>query len=160
MLHLVLIIVHAVCAVLAFGFGYFAVLPRVTLESRQRRFRYYFIMLIGMVVFLAGAIVAHLAQLGAMERAVFSGLFILSLYMLFRAVQARGALSSQRDRWFIGYVDDIGFTLISLFEGFIIVGGIDLGAPAWLIAAAAVLGVAGGRVVVRGIQTQAGQSMV
>ncbi len=37
-------------------------------------------------------------------------------------------------------MDDIGFTLISLFEGFIIiVSGIDLGAPGWPTAVVAVL---------------------
>ena len=144
-------------AILSFGCGYLAVLSRVTYESRRRRFGYYFVMLAGMVVFLAGAIAAHATQLAATQRVIFSGLFVLSLYMLFRAAQARSALSSQRDKWFIRYVDDIGFTLIALFEGFIIVSGIDLGAPGWLIAAAAVLGVVAGNVVVRRIQTQASQ---
>ena len=157
MLHQTLIVLHAVSAVLAFAFGYLAVLPRVPLESRVQQFDYYFVALTGMVVFLAGAILAHVAQLPTTERAIFSGLFLLSLYMLFRAAQARAALSSQGDRWFPRYADGIGFTLISLFEGFIIVSGIDLRAPAWLIAAAAVLGVVAGRTVVRGIQTQARQ---
>lgn len=157
MLHQVLIILHTVCAVLSFGFGYLAVLPRMTQESRRRWFSYYLITLIGMIVSLAGAIAAHVPQLAATVRGIFSGLFILSLYMLFRAAQARSALFSQRDSWFIGYVDHIGFTLIALFEGFVIVSGIDLGAPGWLIAAAAVLGVVAGNVVVRRLQTAASQ---
>ena len=46
------------------------------------------------------------------------------------------------------YVHDVGFTLITLFEGFVIVGAIDLGAPVWVVVALAVLGVAAGRMVV------------
>jgi hypothetical protein len=42
-------------------------------------------------------------------------------------------------------VEHIGFTLISLFEGFIIVGGLDLGIPGWLVAIVAVLGLFAGR---------------
>ncbi|HEX4835976.1 MAG TPA: hypothetical protein VFW01_06540 [bacterium] len=50
---------------------------------------YYLIMLTGMIVFLAGAIGAHLTQPAATQRVIFSGLFVLSLYMLFRTAQAR-----------------------------------------------------------------------
>ena len=39
------------------------------------------------------------------------------------------------------YVDHVGFTLISLFDGFVIVSAIDLKAPGWLVGALAVLGV-------------------
>jgi hypothetical protein len=35
----------------------------------------------------------------------------------------------------------VGFTLISLWDGFVIVLAIDLGAPGWLVAVLAVLGV-------------------
>ena len=58
------------------------------------------------------------------------------------------------NNWFPSYADHTGFTLIALFEGFIIAGGMDLGAPGWLTAAVAVLGVIAGNRVVRRIQTQ------
>ena len=35
-------------------------------------------------------------------------------------------------------IDDIGFLLISLFDGFVVVTALDLGVPPWLVAAAAV----------------------
>jgi len=35
-------------------------------------------------------------------------------------------------------VDDVGFTLISLAEGFVIVAAIDLGLPGWAVALTAV----------------------
>jgi hypothetical protein len=47
----------------------------------------------------------------------------------------------QRDDWPTSYIDHMGFTLIALFEGFIIVAAIVLGAPGWLTAGVAILGV-------------------
>ena len=76
-----------------------------------------------MIVFFAGAILAHVGQLEALQRGIFAGLFVLSLYMLFRGTRARTVLRVQHDDWWTIYVDHIGFTLISLFEGFIIVSG-------------------------------------
>jgi len=110
-----------------------------------------------MIVFLAGAILAHVGQLEALQRGIFAGLFVLSLYMLFRGTQARTVLRGQHDDWWTIYVDHIGFTLISLFEGFIIVSGIDLGAPGWLTAVVAVLGVVVGNRVLHGLQTPSRQ---
>jgi uncharacterized membrane protein YfcA len=107
-----------------------------------------------MIVFLAGAILAHASRLDAMQRVIFPGLFLLSVYMLFRGLQARTVLVSHSADWFPRYVDHIGFTLIALFEGFIIVGGIDVGAPAWLTAAAAVLGVLAGNRTLHRLQAQ------
>jgi hypothetical protein len=144
MLHQVMIVLHAAAATLSFGFGALTVIPHLSERSRLNLFDYYFIALIAMIVFLAGAILAHLSQLGGVKRAVFAGLFLLSLYMLLRGSQARAALLSQRERWLAGYIDHVGFTLISLFEGFIIVTAINLAAPAWLTAAVAVLGVVAG----------------
>lgn len=68
-------------------------------------------------------------------------------------MRARTVLRVQPDDWWTIYVNHIGFTLISLFEGFIIVSGIDLGAPGWLTAVVAVLGVVVGNRVLHGLQT-------
>jgi hypothetical protein len=114
--------------------------------------------LIAMIVFLAGAILAHVGQLEALQRGIFAGLFVLSLYMLFRGARARTVLRMQHDGWWTIYVDHIGFTLISLFEGFIIVSGIDLGAPGWLTTVVAVLGVVVGNRILHSLQTPSRQS--
>ncbi len=55
-------------------------------------FDLYLSSLIALVVFMASAIAAHWQQLHGTERLTFSGLFILRLYMLQRANQARLAL--------------------------------------------------------------------
>jgi hypothetical protein len=154
-LHEIMIILHATAAVLCFAFGVLTLFPRRPRHSRLNLFNYYFILLIAMIVFLAGAILAHVNQPDAMPRGIFAGLFVLSLYMLLRGFWARTALFSQRDDWMTGYIDHIGFTLIALFEGFVIVAGIDLGAPVWLTAAVAVLGVIAGNRVLHNLQTRA-----
>ena len=144
MLHEVMIVLHAGAAILCFAFGALTLSPRLSRQSRGDVFTYYFILLVAMIAFLAGAILAHVSQLNPVQRGVFAGLFGLSLYMLLRGVQAGAVLCAHRGDWLPRYIDHIGFTLIALFEGFIIVAAIDLGAPGWLTAGLAVLGVIGG----------------
>jgi sorbitol-specific phosphotransferase system component IIBC len=62
----------------------------------------------------------------------------------------------QRDNWWPTYIDHVGFTLISLFEGFTIVSGINVDAPGWLIAMVAVWGVIVGGRVLHGLQSPSG----
>jgi hypothetical protein len=76
---------------------------------------------------------------------VFPGLFGLALYMFYRARSAGRLLDSRPSGWQHDTIEHIGFTLISLFEGFIIVTVLNLGGPEWLVALLAVLGVLGGR---------------
>ena len=61
-----------------------------------------------------------------------------------RAYRGRARLRRPVSGWRPRYLDDVGFTLISLFEGLVIVAAIDLGLSAWLVALIAVGGVAGG----------------
>ena len=157
MVHLIMIVLHASAAALCFFFGALTLLPHLSHHSRLALSTYYVATLIAMIVFLAAAILAHVGQLEALQRGIFAGLFVLSVYMLFRGTRARSVLRAQHDDWWPIYVDHIGFTLISLFEGFIIVSGIDLGAPGWLTAGVAVLGVVVGNRVLHGLQTPSTQ---
>jgi uncharacterized membrane protein len=160
MVHLIMIILHATAASLCFIFGALTLLPHLSNRSRLTLFTFYVAALTAMIVFLAAAILAHVGQLAALQRGIFAGLFVLSLYLLFRGTRARTVLRAQPDDWWTLYVDHIGFTLISLFEGFIIVSGIDLGAPGWLTAVVAVLGVVVGSRVLHSLQTPARQPQV
>src|SRR5712692_3306811 len=157
MAHLIMIVLHATAAALCFILGALTLVPHLSHHSRLTLSTYYVGTLIAMIVFLAGAILAHVGQLEALQRGIFAGLFVLSLYMLFRGTRGRTVLRMQHDGWWPIYVDHIGFTLISLFEGFIIVSGIDLGAPGWLTAIVAVLGEVVGSRVLHGLQTPARQ---
>ena len=50
-------------------------------------------------------------------------------------------LRRRGDGWRLPYMEHVGFTLIALWDGFVIVLAIDLGAPGWLVLVLAVLGV-------------------
>jgi hypothetical protein len=84
------------------------------------------------------------ADLELTSRLVFSGLFGLGLYMAWRAYRARARLRQLVSGWRPRYLDDVGFTLIPLSEGPVIVAAVDLGLSAWLVALIALGGVAGG----------------
>jgi hypothetical protein len=141
MVHTVLIVLHAATALVCFTAGVLCLRIR---EATDRRFRVYFWSLVAMLVFVIAAIAVHWGELDTAARAIFAGLTLLGLYMAWRATQAGIRLRRHGQGWQPRYVDDIGFTLISLFDGFVIVTAIDLGAPVWLVILIAVAGVAGG----------------
>ena len=58
--------------------------------------------------------------------------------MLWRAVQAVTLLTKHHQEDQLKVIDHVGFVLISLFDGFAIVGALDLQAPGWLVAVIAV----------------------
>ncbi len=146
-LHNVFIILHATSAVISFFAGCFLILS-VRNISIQRWFGLYWWALVGLVVFLAGAILIYWAEYSTIEHIIFPALFVLAIYMLYRARSANRLFRTQQNNWKHDTIEHIGFTLISLFEGFIIVGGIDVGVPGWLVTVAAILGVFAGRWVV------------
>lgn len=143
-LHDILIILHSALATVSFFAGGFLMFSPVSI-SYQRFFRLYWWTLVGMVVLLAAAIVVYWRNYSEIERIVFPGLLALGVYMLYRAHQANRLQSSQQPDWKRDYIEHIGFTLISLFEGFIIVSGLNSGLPGWLVAMIAILGVLLGR---------------
>lgn len=53
------------------------------------------------------------------------------------------------------YIEDVGFTLITLFDGFVIIGALDLGSPVWLVVIVGVLGVLVGRLGIRRVKERA-----
>jgi hypothetical protein len=142
MLHTVLIVLHATAALVCFAAG---ALSLGLGASTSWRFRLYFWSLAAMLLFMAAAIAAHWTDLDPTARLIFLGLGILGLYMLWRAAHAGIRLRHQDQGWQPRYIDDIGFTLIALFDGFVIVSAIDLGAPTWLVVLIAVAGVVGGQ---------------
>ena len=143
-IHNVLIIVHAVAATLSFFAGCLLIFSP-TYTANQRLFSLYWWSLIGMVILLTTAILVYWKEYSTSERIIFPGLLVLAFYMLYRARSANRLLAVSEDNWKQGYVEHIGFTLISLFEGFIIVSGLTSGIPGWLVAIAAILGVLVGR---------------
>lgn len=151
MLHTVLIVLHATTGVVSFAAG----LLCIPLQAPGSwRFRVYAGSLLAMLAFVAGSIAVGWAGLDTTTRLIFTGLTGLGLYMVWRAGRAHTRLRRQDRGWRPKYLDDVGFTLISLFAGFVIVGAIDLGLPAWLVVLAAVGGVAAGIQAMKKVKTR------
>ena len=135
----VLITVHALAGVAAFFVGVAA------LQPHQLRRRPWLLPLLAwlvaaLVVSMVGAMAAHWTDLPGASQVTFSGLVGLGLYMFHRARRAPDAPVAD-GRLAARSVDDVGFLLISLFDGFVIVTGLDLGAPPWIVVPVAVLAV-------------------
>lgn len=73
MAHLIMIVLHATAAALCFIFGALTLLPHLSHHSRLTLATYYVVTLIAMIVFLAGAILAHVGQLEALQRGILQG---------------------------------------------------------------------------------------
>ena len=153
MVHNVLIALHALAGVVCFAAG---ALSLGLSTVRSWRFRAYLASLGALLLFMAAVIAVDWAGLDAATRLAYVGLSALGLYMLWRGVRAGIRLRTRGPGWRPRYVNDIGFTLISLFDGLVIVAAIDLGAPGWLVAAFAVAGVAAGVVAMRAVKAELG----
>jgi hypothetical protein len=156
MLHTTMIILHAAAGVAAFVAGCLALFPPAAEQRAQQLFGVYLVSLGLMIVFLLGAMAAHWQQLGTGEQVIFGGLFLLGLYMGWRALAARGLLRRRSEQWRLPYMEHVGFTLIALWDGFVIVLAIDLGAPGWLVIVLAVLGVVVGNRALHWAEARAG----
>ena len=137
-MYIALIILHTVAGLLAFGFGCAVIRPPVDLAGP--RFRVYAWSLVALVVFLVAAIASHWSDLASTPRLIHVALTGLGLFMVGQAWRAR-TVRPQDER----YVESVGFTLIALFDGFVIVSAIDLDAPIWLVLVIAAAGVLVGR---------------
>jgi uncharacterized membrane protein YfcA len=154
-IHSVFISLHAAAAIISFFTGCFLIFSTRN-TGMQRGYGLYWWTLLGMVVLLAGAILVYWTEYSSVERIIFPGLFVLGIYMLYRARNAGQLLEEQQNDWRHNYIEHIGFTLISLFEGFIIVGGLNSGFPVWLVAVLAIFGVLVGRWLIGFAQRRAG----
>lgn len=153
MLHTWLIVLHSIAGVASFAAGVASLRLRA---PGSWRFRVYLGSLAAMLAFVAGAIAVSWGGLGAGERLVFAGLSGLGLYMVWRAGRARIRLARRERGWRQGYLDDVGFTLISLFAGFVMVSAIDLNAPGWLVTTIAIAGIVGGIRVMKQVKARLG----
>ena len=142
LLHTVLIYGHALSGLVAFGLGCLVLRPQQ--QGASAVFRAYFVSLLAMVVLLALVVGVDWAQLPPVSRVTFGGLTLLALYTGLRGQQARRLLSTRPADWRGDYVSHVGFTLISLFDGFVIVGALDMNAPGWSVGVVGVLGVVAG----------------
>jgi hypothetical protein len=128
---------HVAGGVVGLLIGAFAIRPPLVHQSRLWLRRAYATALIVLLVFLTGTIAIDWTGLQVMQQVIYVVLIGLAVFMVIRALLAFQVARQQAAGWETEYMDHIYFTYISLWEGFFIVGLIDLGAPAWLTAAVA-----------------------
>ena len=128
----VFVTVHAAAATVAFGAGLLAV-PRGRFASVHRA------ALVVAVVALVPAVLVDWQTTAPALRAVFGGLLVLALVMVVRSVLAVRRRPSRGEAPSAPYLDHLGFTLISLADGFAVVTVFRAGAPPWLVVAFAVV---------------------
>jgi hypothetical protein len=109
---------------------------------------FYILSLVFLVIYMVTATVAHWVLLNDIERIAFPALGLLGWYMLFRGWQSFMEWYVPFEGWEARLVGHVGFNLISMLEGFIIVAAIDLRSPAWLVAILAIAGAVGGSIFV------------
>lgn len=143
MLHHLLIALHAASAVVALAAGAFALRPPG--RASPAVFRIYLGALWGMVLCLAGAVAAGWPSLDASSRMLFGALTLFAVAMGARGWAAYRTARKRDPGWEHRYLAHVGFTLIALFAGFVIISALDLGAPVWLIIVIGVASVLGGR---------------
>ena len=145
MLHKILIYIHAAGGIIAFLAGCIVLNPAVI--RKKIPFRIYFLALCVMILFLLAAVINDWGLLPVILRIVYTGLSLLAIYMGFRSYMAGKTISRNAKENRGDFIDHIGFTLISLFDGFVIVGAIDLNMAGWVVA---IIG-AGGILLGRGL---------
>ncbi len=98
------------------------------------------------------AVAMDWTDLSSGARAAFVALIALAVVMATRAGLARTSMPGRDHDNPRKFIDHIGFTLIALFDGFVIVTALDLGAPTWLVTAVAVAGVLVGQRTLHGLE--------
>jgi hypothetical protein len=118
--------------------GAFAMRPPDTKNSRLPVRLGYAAALVILVGFLYATLAVDWPGLAPTSRIVFAVLAGLGAFILVRLSLAFRISQQRSANWQTKYINHVYFTYISLWEGFFIVGLIDLGAPSWLVASIAV----------------------
>lgn len=143
MWHTILIGAHAVTG------GVSLLAGLVAIGRRTPLFGVYLWSMVGMAAFLVAAVAEEWATLDVAAQVLFAAFGVLAGYMVGRAEQARRLRPAAGQRPVAAYVNHVGFTLIALFDAFVVILVLNAGAPVWLIVVAGVaVGVAGHYVLV------------
>jgi hypothetical protein len=129
---------HVAAGVVGLLTGLLAIHPPESTEFRLAIRRTYAGAVGVLAIFLVALVAVDWSSLGATQRIIFSVLIGLAAVIVTRLFLAFQLARRQPAGWQIPYVNHIYFTYISLWEGFFIVGLLDLGAPGWLVGVVAV----------------------
>ncbi|MBB4907774.1 hypothetical protein [Actinophytocola algeriensis] len=123
-MHSLLIALHAGTGVAALLAG------AVALFRRGRLFDVYLGSLTATTVFLALAVAVEWAVLDVGSRVLFTAFTVLAAVLVARGVLARRLLPGGRSPV---YLEHVGFTLVALFDAFVVIAVLNAGAPVWLV---------------------------
>lgn len=137
-LRTVLLTLHVAGGGLGLLAGIFAIRPPDSKQPRVLARVAYAAGVVLLVTFLYAALAIDWAGLGSAQRVIFAVLAVLAAFILVRLFLAFRASQERPANWRARYIGHIYFTYISLWEGFFIVGLIDLGAPGWVVALVAI----------------------
>jgi hypothetical protein len=140
-MHDLLILLYTIAGAISF----FIALILVKKRDSILLFRFYLYSLIAMVAALVFLLIWEWPVLEVLTQIVYSALIILGGYTIYRAFTALHKFSYRYTGWRLDFIDDIGFTTISLFDTLVIVGAIEMGLPVWAALIIAVLSVFAGR---------------
>jgi hypothetical protein len=152
-----LIAAHASCAAAAFLLG--AVLA-VRRRTRLAQGWAYVIALMLMTLFVSGAVILDWNGLDPAIRGLFAALIALAGYTTWRGWRARARLGTLAPRLptagpaLACAIDDLGFTLITLFTGFVVILANQFGSPIWLMVVLGVFSVVTGRSLVTRVKAR------
>ena len=141
-LNTVFVLVHATAATLAFVAGVLAV-------PGGRFLGTYRVAVVVMAAALVPAVLVDWTDTDPVARAVFGGLLLLAGAVVVRAELAVRARPERTGGVRAAYLGHLGFTLIALADGFVVVAAIRAGAPGWLVALGAAAVVVAGHSAVR-----------
>jgi hypothetical protein len=141
--HNLMVAIHALSATGAFFIGVSLVFQDADARRQLRLGEALVVALVLMEGFLVAAVLSHPAGLPQAALVIFTVLLVLGGALVVLGVEAWSVLR-RRSGDQLSIVSHVGFVLISLFDGFSIVGAFDLGAPGWLLAVIAVGAVAVG----------------
>jgi hypothetical protein len=143
MWHAVLIALHAVSGTVALAAG---------LVAHRRLFGVYLWSLVATVVFLAAAVVEEWGRIPPVSRGLFAAFVVLGLVMVWLALAARRLPPGSP-----AYLDRVGFTLVALFDAFVVIAVLNLGAPVWLVVTSGVAVAVAGHLILRVAKSSARQ---
>jgi hypothetical protein len=147
-MYLTSIVLHSAAGVICF---FAAVMLLVRLRNHGSMTAWWWVYLLSisfLFIYTITAVASHWGELSDPERYAFPALILLALYMLFRAWQSFMEWYVPHEGWRQRLINHVGFNLISLFEGLLIVGAIDLRFPAPVVGLLALLGIVAGSMVV------------
>lgn len=147
-MHPALITIHA-------GAGLVALFAGAAALRRRAAFAWYFWSLVACIGFLAAVVAYDWSTLDGSTRALFAALVALGVVMLGRGAHARVLLDAAPGPPSARFAQHVGFTLVALFDAFLVIAVLDLGVPTWAVVAAGVVGAIAGHFAVRRVSPAA-----